>query len=1198
MDSGETQYLFKETRLNLEPPASSSIVTIRVPGNSSPHGRSHRKNGRDNSVEDETTFRLKNLAIASSIYHRQWHDTPRSFLWRVLEDGTLLSIRVVDVCKKAQAADAPLVLNFHFSVPIQPGCVTFSDPEEHDSLCVYILDQSNQLYTFTLRPDLFRKRAAVDAGLSELGKVQSPAGLGFKHAHRMVAVTAETLLVTVNDGGMIRLDRNKSHVCELRLDLGQDPRLTDLSASAPMWKESFFNVQGWAQNLRSLLPFQGRHTIKYGKTNMEYSAATAVQVSSFGLDDCLFAITVCLDHRMRIWNVNDGQILYTGDILNAERNPQEIGKWAIDPTQANLVQIIGRNRGQRICATFSPIGAGEFKFWKIIAKNSHSIIVEDIFPKNALIPVTPSSSDVWTLADFVLSSPAESAIQLWTLWKNNMTYRVQRLEVDRKNMAQSWEYNWEGVYVDTPTQTAETSGPCDPTDVTEKWLQLIMKPGRFTKATLETALSIYERGLGATKEVGKGRGLAESICSVLGSTATLDRGAAGAMDYEQFRASSETQWRRFHRLLMELDKQRGEAIGLSLDPNSGMTWVVCSDFLSAIRDCSSIERLYHNLSAPEEDQEQQAALVNSALTFVEGLPDNLAQLCQSVLRPEVFEDSSKTDLERIQYFFDKSGFWRGITDEDCNQVVEALGQNFSTVTDKLYADLVNLIAAPVDAKSRNLRHPLTEFGRKLVVKAVQESIELQWKVCFSQLVLLVLMEFECDQDADALHNRVDIGFVYRQLIGALRRLELLKWLSQTEISGVVVREKGEGAIAKKGAEDVQVVTALEANVGHLLGFANIKNEPLANSVTDLIVNLCAPDSDIEVSPPLIQCSLIKRERADLALDLAPFCDQNPFSVYVQGRVMLSLKDFSSAAIHFRKAAIGMSKSAAITTETITNESLGTENVETDRHSSGLLDDTEWNLLNNGLAKYYSHIVALYEKQKAYSYVVEFARLAMQFLSFRPDAAFMKTEMQSRLFNAAVATSQFELAHASLLSIKDQAMRHSSLRKLVDKMCGTYHNIELVALPFPGMQQEVDDILALRSKATLDVMDGFPYHQVLYSWRIKHSNYRGAASVLLDRIQKLRSAGEGDEVTGDDILDTPVTRQYLLLINALSCVDPKQAWIYDEPTAGQERNGETAGKRKVVSLADIRKQYQDELDRIAAIHNNQFGFEADDLMEIV
>ncbi|KAF5023204.1 hypothetical protein F66182_4737 [Fusarium sp. NRRL 66182] len=1163
MDSGDTQYLFKETRVNLEPPTSSSIVNIRVPSNSI-HSRNYRKPLREHATEDDTSFRLKNLASSSSIYYRQWHDTPRSFLWRILEDGMVLSIRAVDVCKKTQAADSPLVLNFQFSVPIQPGCVAFSDPEAHDSLCVFVLDQAYQLYSFTLRPDLFRKRAAVDAGLSELGKVQAPAGLGFKHPHRMIAVTAETLLVTVNDGGMIRLDKNKAN----------DP-------SALVWKESFFNVQGWAQNLRSLLPFQGKHTIKHGKVNMEYSSATSIQVTSFGLDDALFAITVCLDHRMRIWNINDGQILYTSDILNAERNPQEIGKWAIDPSQANLVQVVGRNRGSRICATFSPIGAGEFKFWKVIAKDAHSIIVEDMFPKNALVPLTPSSSDVWTLADFVLSCPAESAIQLWTLWKNNMTYRVQRFEVDRKNISQSWEENWDGVFADNFVSGAEQSGPCDPTDVTEKWLQLILKPGQFTKATLETALSIYERGLGTT-EISKARGLAESICSVLGSTATLDRGSSGAMDYEAFRSSSEMQWLRFYRLLLELDKQRGEALGLTLDPTTGLTWVVCADFLSAIRECSGLERLYYNLSSPEEDHVAQAALVGSGLTFVEGFPDHLVQLCQATLRPELFEDSPKTDLERIQYFSDKSGFWRGITDEDCNQVVDVLGQNFSTVTDELYSELMNLIAAPEETKSRSLRHPLTDFGKKLIVKAVQDSIELQWRVYFSQLILLVHMEFEFDNEADILHNRVDVGNVFRQLITALRRLELLKWLAQTELSVPYGQDKSENSSAlKKGAEDTQLMTALEANVGHLLGFSN-KNEALASSITDLVTNLCAPDSDIEVSPPLIQCSLIKRERADLALDLAPFSDHNPFSTYVQGRLQLALKDFNTAAIYFKKAAIGMS----------------TENVESDRHSSGLLDDTEWNLLNHGLAKYYSHIVALFEKQKAYSYVVEFARLAMQFLGFKQDVMFTKTDMQSRLFNAAVATSQFELAHTTLVSIKDQAMKISNLRKLVDRMCATYHNIELVALPFPGLQQEVDDILAQKTKTTVDITEGFPYHQVLYSWRIKHNNYRGAASVILDRIHKLQSAGEGEEAAGEDILDTPVTRQYLLLINALSCVESKQAWIYDEPSAGFGRSNDAAGKRKVVSLADIRKRYQDELDRIAAIHNNQFGFEADDVMEIV
>lgn len=644
---------------------------------------------------------------------------------------------------------------------------------------------------------------------------------------------------------------------------------------------------------------------------MDYSAATSVQVTNFGLEECLFAITVCLDHRIRIWNVDDGHILFAGDLLNVERATHEVGKWAIDPSQANLVQIVGRSRGQRICATYSPIGVGEFKFWKVIAKDAHTVFVEDLFPKDTLIPSTPSSSDIWTLADFVLASPAEGSINLWTLWKNNMTYRVKRLELDRKNMTQSWEENWDGVHPDAGIMPVQTSGPCDPTDVTEKWLQCILQPGRFTKATLETALCIYERGLGSSKDSSKGRGLAESICSVLGATATLDRGSSGAMDYEQFRASSETQWRRFFRLLMELDRQRGEAIGLAFDAEADVTWVVCTDLVSAIRQCGDLERLYHNLSSADEENAQKAALVSAGLSFVDGFSDNYSQLARAALRHEIFEESSKTDLERIQYFSDKAGFWRGITDDDCAQIVEVLGTNFALVDDDLYANILDLIAAPVEARRRHLRHPLTEFGQKLMTKGVQDDIALQWNICFSQLILLVHMEFEFDNEEDALHNRVDIGPVFRKLLAALKRLELLKWLANTELSVPIGHVDRALPQSKKSGDESQTVTALEANVGHLLGFDDVRKEALSGSITDLINNLCAPDSDIEVSPALIQCALIKQGRADLAMELVPFSDQNPFSVYVLGRAHLSLNDFESAAISFRRAAVGMGKQTLV-----------------------------------------------------------------------------------------------------------------------------------------------------------------------------------------------------------------------------------------------------------------------------------------------
>ncbi|KEY64799.1 hypothetical protein S7711_08077 [Stachybotrys chartarum IBT 7711] len=1159
MDSGDSPFLYKETRLSLEPAASAYNITIRIPS-STAAGWSQQRITQDASSDDEPAFRLKNLATASSIYRRRWHDSPQSFLWRVLNDGTILNIRALDVSQKDTSADALLVLSIHFVVPIQPGCVAFVDPKEHDALCIYVLDQAHQLYSFTLRPEMFRKKSSIDAVLSEVAKVQKLPGLGFKHAHRMVAATEDSLLVTVNDGGLIRLDRTKG---------------SELGA----FRETFFNVQGWAQNLRSLLPFQGKRTIKHGKFHMEYSAATAVKISSLGLEGESFAVTVCLDHRMRIWNLEDGQVLYTGDLLNSDMSPQEMVKWTIDPSQSNLVRVVGQNRGYRICATYSPIGAGEFKLWRLIAKDSHNIVVEDLFPKKHLIPVTPSSSDVWTLADFVVSYEDEQQLILWTLWKNNMTYRVQRLTVD-DDIGKTWGNGWESVFIETDVPTAPTSGPCDPTDVTEKWLQLILQPGRFTKATLETALSIYESGLGSSKESSSGRGLVESICSVLGSTAALERGAGGAMDFDKFRASSEIQWRRFYRLLIELDKQRGEAIGLALDPDTQLVWVVCADLVSAIRKGTQVEQLYHNLSRSSPAHSPQLRdLTRAAVSFVYGFPDSLLQLCNAVLRPELFEETTKTDIERIQYFADKSGFWRGITDEDCSQVVDILGQNFNTVTNQLYDEFLKLVGTPAEARTRNFSRPLTELGRRLYLKAAQENMEVQWRLCFSQLILLVHMEFEFDNDEDALHNRVDIGPVYRNLIQALRRLDLMRWLGNTELSLplLVAQDKNSLGGSKKPQEEFKTMTALDLTSGPLLGCV-AADEPLASSISELVSNLCAPDSDIVVAVPLVQCSLLQSERPDLALEISPYSDQEFFSVYVQGRVFLALKDFTTAAIYFRKAAVGMSSKKG----------------QARQHRPTLLNDTEWNLLHAGSGNYYSHIATLFEQHRAYSLVTEFARLAVQFLPSDAEGRAAKTDMQSRLFNAAVATSQFDLAHTSLLAIDDHALKVSGLRKLVERMCTSYHSIDLVKLPFPGLQQDVDDFLAKKCRAIMDVVHNSQYHQVLYAWRIRRNNYRGAASVLLDRIQKLRAAGEGDKLVGDDVLDTAVTKHYLLLINALSCVDPKQAWIFDE---GLERDGEASGKRKVVSLADIRKQYQDELDRIAAIQNNQFGFEADDVMEI-
>ncbi len=40
------------------------------------------------------------------------------------------------------------------------------------------------------------------------------------------------------------------------------------------------------------------------------------------------------------------------------------------------------------------------------------------------------------------------------------------------------------------------------------------------------------------------------------------------------------------------------------------------------------------------------------------------------------------------------------------------------------------------------------------------------------------------------------------------------------------------------------------------------------------------------------------------------------------------------------------------------------------------------------------------------------------------------------------------------------------------------------------------------------------------------------------------------------------------------------------------------KRKVITLSDVRKDYQDELDRLALIESNQFAFTNGDEMDVL
>jgi len=906
-------YAYKETRINLDPAIQGSTVQIRLPTNQAVTTWTKTAPRRSQVIdvpiaEDENAFKYRQLASVASIYHRQHHGSPKSFLWRLLEDAKVLSINVVDISKQTNTADANLTLRLVFPSPVRSGCIALSDSPDHDVLSVFVLLESNHLYTLTLRPEYFRKPSSTEDNVSDWCKIYSASAFGIasKTPHRLAALTTDELLISQYNGELLRLVRKPGSD-------GSDWTATQHSESGV----SFRNIIRWGGAATSM---------KYGNGSIEFAAATSIATPTALIDGSYYAFVVSLDHKLRVWNFNTNKIVYIGDILNQEvPEGADTPKQVIHPSvSSQLIKVYGNiNEESALCVTFSPLGTGEFKFWGVRALEENSLELVDLFPNNKLEPLAPTS-DLWTLADFaVVENPGSYTV--WVLWKNNISSRIQSLTFDTdlsvKNIREKWRLGWSIMATETLRETPIPSVlPGDSTDVTGKWLQFILTPGKFSLATLETCLAIYEQGIGASKEISrKSASLPERLCSIIASNVDLGRKSNGQMASEEFRTATEEQWHRFYRLLLELDKHRGEALSMVVDPVEGMPWVILSDGVIAVRACSDLEVIWHNQNqsmdqrgnrtASFKDTELVLPLVKGATDLKDSLSDQMLNNFRSALLGELFEEPGLVGPVRLRALYDRCDFANQIGDDEFDQLKQTLGGTFVDVTPEVYGALLTIMASDEGVIRQQHLLPLAGFGNKLIIKGVQEVAELHRNICLDQLLLLILIESEINYSEEGIG--FDTARVFEHILINLKRLELIGWLASSEIILPLPKEpSGSSAdkslvLAKKSPPSVETVTILEGVLRHLLGHDIKRKDPLTTVLTEVMVQICDPDSRYELHPSLVQCFLLNHGRSDLAEDFTRFTLLHPFDVYIQGRVQLALNDASAASALFKKAAYGI-----------------------------------------------------------------------------------------------------------------------------------------------------------------------------------------------------------------------------------------------------------------------------------------------------
>jgi hypothetical protein len=791
--------------------------------------------------------------------------------------------------------------------------------------------------------------------------------------------------------------------------------------------------------------------------------------------------TVGLDHILRLWNLETGKVGVHTDILgHNEKDSQKGSQYTIAAAQPQIMKVIQVESSQDgdlyYIITYSP-KTHEFKFWAVLDPDSPNMGIRDVHPDIELVPPVDELMDttVWNLEEFHINAGKRwKGSELWIRVRSGPNSKVYVLKFDLlggmdTEVKQTWRENWVAVdegslTVDAlrhnPSQPAEPD-PYDPymhaPSTTEQWLEFLFYPGRFTVPTLETALHVYKRGSGQATAQKRGASgakivdsapLKERICTAVTSKVPIQRTATDTLNYDRYELDIGSQWQVFYGLVKDLHRRRSEALSFAFDRDTELPWVVHADCICAVRRCSELEMLTLNkdlltgsqepaVTSPlshalhDKDSVQVARLLNAAHVFRNVLPQAFQHSLELAVKVEVLQDPSYSINDRIRLFDMRCELSDQVSDEDLAQLNDALSEvcKLSELTTPMFEAALRRLDEPQRGHTQNV--DLTRFGARALFRGADETLETGSTLLLDLLVLLVFAVGELESNEEPC--LFDRSAIFNELITRLRDHEVLSWLASVTRHEKGTEEDADSLNAStSSAPSTQAPTTMTLLESIFIGdWASMKFPK--GSLSELVTywarawtfraSMSKPYEDVATH---ILSKLLRYGDVTLASDFKSFVPSTPWGAYLKARLALETGDWAAAAAGFKKSAFGLS--------------MGFFDISQHDYAE-LLDIEEREYFSDGMARFYQHVLSLFERVGAYSHTADFAKSALLALSAAPetevgisvrghlhdcshtsqDTETTRTELLSRLFQASLKTSQYEEAYTALVRHTNPAL---------------------------------------------------------------------------------------------------------------------------------------------------------------------------------
>ena len=294
----------------------------------------------------------------------------------------------------------------------------------------------------------------------------------------------------------------------------------------------------------------------------------------------------------------------------------------------------------------------------------------------------------------------------------------------------------------------------------------------------------------------------------------------------------------------------------------------------------------------------------------------------------------------------------------------------------------------------------------------------------------------------------------------------------------------------------------------------------------------------------------------------------------------------------------------------------------DDMSAGLLTIDDTDNFHSGISRYLEHISKLFDTAHAHSFAAHFARLALATLPHdkSEDVRAYRDDILLCWFAAELECSRYISAYTALTQFSNEKLQEKSAiawadailgRRFVPRLEATeiIHLLQRLPLDLhPHITRVVDDHLTTLAQNQASAPNriradnsGTDYSRILYALRVGRQEYRGAISVLLNRLHTVKKSGHAR----NDPRAMVLRNTLLALINTLSCMAPEEAYIVttiqesavNAMVFGQDADGRDmqtgwkARKRIIITLEDLRREYQQLLDECSRIERGDFEFDA-------